>query len=283
MGNFKNITIIDMTGLSFEFPPLFIFLVCGFAIAISLAFYLLRSIGLFTMAKKENLKCAYVAFIPIAWIYVATKLSGTITFFGKKFKNFAYVALAIMLVADLTFIFVNCVIYVPVIGYYLQGGEVAIAVPGEGLPGNFVEYGITSGIYLGNNFLNPYVEMGWIIKVASICSVIYRIFEIVQIILLVMIYIGLFRSYMPEHNFIGSMLSVLGFFPIMVFIVRNKKPVNFEEYIRAKFYGMHASRPNQNGAQGSSMNGEGRNDTPPKRPENDDPFPEFNQKSEKDD
>lgn len=280
MGDLKNITVIDSTGLGVQFPPSLLIVAICIGLAISLVFYLLRSFGLYTMAKKENLKSPYLAFIPIAWIYTATKLAGKVTFFGRKFKNFAGFALAVFAVAEIIVLFVNLVVYVPVVGYYLQGGEITFAMASKGLPGDLIEYPLTTGLYLKNNF-DPYYTHTWIISIASVCSFLYNLFEIAEIIVLVMVYTGLFRRYWPEHSLLGCLFSIFGIFPIMVFAVRKREPVNYDEYMRAKFYGVHAQRPQQPPKNVEDPFGYGSPEASGK--ENSDPFPEFNDKREKDD
>ena len=46
------------------------------ALAVLLAFYALRSIGIYVIAKKQEQKHAFLAFVPFAWLYIVCKLLG---------------------------------------------------------------------------------------------------------------------------------------------------------------------------------------------------------------
>ena len=58
-------------------------------LAVIIAFYVLRSIGLYKMAENSGVKNAWFAFIPFGWIFTAGKIIGTAKIFGRPFKNFA--------------------------------------------------------------------------------------------------------------------------------------------------------------------------------------------------
>ena len=66
-----------------------VFIALGIFFAITLAFYLLRSFGLYALAKRQEIKCAWIAFIPFAWFYVACKLVGESRFFNKPIAKLA--------------------------------------------------------------------------------------------------------------------------------------------------------------------------------------------------
>ena len=68
-------------GFALEVPIGMILTVLITSLIIPLAFYVLRSIGLYKLAKRKNLKCAFMAFIPCVWIYVACRLVAESKFF----------------------------------------------------------------------------------------------------------------------------------------------------------------------------------------------------------
>jgi hypothetical protein len=45
----------------------------GVYLAVIIAFYALRSIAIFVMAKRRNIKNAWMAFLPCIWFYTACK------------------------------------------------------------------------------------------------------------------------------------------------------------------------------------------------------------------
>ena len=59
------------------------------ALAIVIAFYLLRSIGLFVLAKRQNVKHAYLAWIPLVWFYLLCKLIGKVRLFNMPYEKIA--------------------------------------------------------------------------------------------------------------------------------------------------------------------------------------------------
>ena len=274
MKNLKNITIIDSTGLGVLIPPALIFVACGIGLLVVVGLYLLRSFGLYAMAKKENHKNPNLAFIPFVWIYTASLLAGKVSFFGKKFKNFAVIALVVFCLTEAIALFINAVVYIPVVGYFLQGGEITIAAMRDGLPSGLVEYPLLSGVFLRNYFLYPYATSIWLIKFATVLSYLYDLLSILEIIVLVMIYIGIFRKYWPEHSFLGCAFSIFGFFPIVIFALRKRQPINYEEYVRARFYGVHANTNQGQPSPKEDIDPFGY-DMPKEAKKDEDPFPEF--------
>ena len=57
-----------------EIPSNLIWSAIGVGLLIPLALYVLRAIGLFVLAKKREIKHAYLAFLPFVWIYIVCKL-----------------------------------------------------------------------------------------------------------------------------------------------------------------------------------------------------------------
>lgn len=49
--------------------------------------YICKGVGLYTMAKRENMSCPWLAFIPVARFYIQGELCGDITFGKKKMRD----------------------------------------------------------------------------------------------------------------------------------------------------------------------------------------------------
>ena len=93
----------NATIYSFDTP---IIIGVSIGVALIIAAYLLRSFGLYIMAKRENKKLAFLAFIPFAWTYTACVLAGEVSFFGKKIKFFPAIFIPLYcFVTASTFIF----------------------------------------------------------------------------------------------------------------------------------------------------------------------------------
>ena len=52
---------------------------------VPITFYLLRSIGLYTLGKRNGIRNAYLAFIPFVWYYVLFKLVRESNIFGYSY------------------------------------------------------------------------------------------------------------------------------------------------------------------------------------------------------
>lgn len=249
------------------------------SLAVTLLFYVLRSVGLYKLASKANVKGAWLSFIPFVWVYVACKLIGTIILFGRPLKQGAVIFAVIYSVGELLSLFYNCMVYVPVISYYVQGGTVYL---NEGVAGA-VKY--ASGLYLGSNFINPYGT--GILLFLRVIYYLINVSNLLNVFIEITVFFGLFRKYWPAHYILATLLSVIGLFGIMVFVIRDKEPVDFGEYIRNKYYAYYGNRGangygGYNGYSGganapdepfeSGGTGESANDG------NDDPFPEFDER-----
>ena len=93
------------------------------SIVAKIAFYLLRSIGLFVMAKKRGLDKAFLAFIPCVWMYTACKLIGNARIFGFTFEKVALAFCIVFSVGQVLNFFYNFIIYFPVVGNFLAGKQ----------------------------------------------------------------------------------------------------------------------------------------------------------------
>ncbi len=287
MSNIKNI-IWYFNG---DFDPLrlgFGSILAGVLIelAVILALYILRAVALYTIAKRQSIKKPWLAFIPCMWIFIAGKAMGTLLVKGKPAKNLALIATILFTVGEVLSLVINFLTYFPLIGYYLSGGEVVvmdIIVPGEASVQGFVEYLFNTTILVrptggSGGIVYPYANLNAVIWAINIMAILRDLLSIAVLVFSILIYVGLFRKFMPQHYVLLTVLSFLGLFPIMVFIVRKKNPVNYNDYLRSRYYG-HGYNPyagvNQNmgGAQTTSQD--------PKVPES--PFEEFEEKDKDND
>ena len=235
--------------------------VLSVTLAIYVALYVLRSIGLYKLALKSNVKNAYIAWIPCVWMYTACKIIGKVRVFGfgNTMDKLAVWACVIFSVAVIVPLVYNFLTYFPYLGYIFQGGTV-----------EFVSD--RSGAYLnaGSDFINPFDT--------EFLSVLRRIFyyfqfvlNLAEIFITVTVYINLFKKFWPEHYILAAVLSFLGLFPIFVFAIRNKNEVDFREYIRRRFYGAGFTPYGRNGFQGGNGGTSDGNDANGK----DEPFGEY--------
>lgn len=230
------------------------------ALFIVLAFYLLRSIGLYKLAVNQGIKNAYIAFIPCVWMFLACKLIGKVRIFGNTFEKAALVICIIFSVCELLPLAYNFLRIFPYVAYYLEGGAITVKVGTETI------------IQAENNFLNPFdtPAINMMINILRIAS---ALLDIAEILIVVFVYIALFKKFWPQHYILASVLSFLGLFSVFVFAIRNNKPVNYADYIRSKYYGYGQ------GGYGAPYNGgNGNNAADFNSRKEDEPFSEFSDK-----
>ncbi len=231
------------------------------SLAISLAFYLLRSFGLYAMAKKKELSHAFIAFIPCVWIFTACKLIGKVKCFGSTFERLALLfAIALAVGQGLNFIY-NFLIYFPVAGNFLAGREMFLVMVTDTTVGvDAYTQGMVhlSGDIYGYGLVNPYVRLGISQNTIDvILNIIYYVSTLTDIAVLVVtitLYVSLFRAYVPQHYILFSVLSVfLGIFAPLVFAIRKKDSIDYNDYLRQRYNawysnGSYYGGPVNNGA-----------------------------------
>ena len=102
------------------------------------------------------------------------------------------------------------------------------------------------------------------------------LFGLVSTIITIFMYVNLFRKFWPQHFIIGAILSVVGLFGPLVFIIRKKEPIDYAQYLRSRYhyynpYGGQYGSPYQYGSRPENA------PTPPPHP-----FEEFAERGEVD-
>ena len=242
-------------------------------IAITLAFYVLRGIGLYVMAKRQNFNFKWMAFVPCVWVYVACRLVGECRFFNTTFKKLAVVATVIFGIGCLVQFAFNFILYFPVIGNFLTGGEVVFNMAEE----STITY--LEPIVSGFPFFveaNPYTQLGitpqLLNSVLNMLDIASSLFSLASTIILISVYVCLFKKYWPKHFILVSVLSWLGLFAPLVFAIRNKEPVDYNEYMKQRYNGWYVNgNPYMNHRNPYSQ-----------QQGNTDPFEEFGERKDKD-
>ena len=227
-------------------------------LAVTLAFYALRSVGIYKLAKNQGVKAAWLAFVPLAWMWTACKLIGKTPLFGKTFASFAILFTVVFAVAGIVPAVINGFEYLPHALRYLGGEDITLAVTSEGY------------------YFEPLVVFSTeVITILRILQYLNYFLNLASIIITVFVYINLFKKFWPEHYIIAAVFSFFGLFPPFVFAIRNNKAVNYADYLRSRFYGygMRGS-----GASGVDPDGYARKEEERQRRE--EPFAEFSDKPE---
>ncbi|MBP5467353.1 MAG: hypothetical protein J6Y43_07330 [Clostridia bacterium] len=192
-------------------------------LAIYIVFYVLRSIGVYKLAKGQGVDKAFFAWIPCLWMFTACKIIGKARFFGTPAENVAVWVCVFFSVAVIVPFITEFLRFFPYVAYYLEGGTLTMNLS-EGMV-------ISAGTDFVNNFDTPAINA--VIKILSALGYLLRIAEI---FITVSIYIALFKKFWPQHYILAAVLSFFGLFGIFVFAIRNNKPIDFNEYIRRRYY-----------------------------------------------
>ncbi len=265
-----------------------VYLTIGLALAVVLAFYVLRSIGLFVLAKRQNVKHAFLAWIPCVWMYTACKLIGNVKVFGRPFAKLALIFCIIFSVAEVLTLVYQALVYFPLVGNFLAGKEICyapyITEADTDFFKNYHQFATNSGIYVTDSFVNPYgVGLITVNRILSVISIISTIVDLASIVIVITVYINLFRKFWPQHYVLASILSVFGVFAPFVFAIRKKDPINYMDYLRSRYnYNPYGNPYGHYGPQGGPYGGNpyGNPHAAPKAPEH--PFEEFADKGEVD-
>ncbi|MBO4594176.1 MAG: hypothetical protein J5697_00570, partial [Clostridia bacterium] len=215
------------------------------ALAVLLTFYLLRSIGVYKLAKANGIEKPWIAFIPAVWMFTACKLIGESSgFFGQTYKKLALAFGIAFSVCAAVSLIDRALSYYPLISYALQAGETArIYYAGSYSSDFFASSGIPvypyDSAFCVEGFVAAYPS--WINGLLRVINILGIFTSIVSIVITVSVYFSLFRKFWPEHYILASLLSILlSLFPIFMFAVRNNKPVNYGEYMREKYRAFYA-------------------------------------------
>ena len=254
------------------------------ALAIILAFYVLRSIGLFVLAKRQNIKHAFFAWIPLVWFYIFCKLIGKSRIFNMPYEKVAVWLCVVFAVSELLVIVISFLSYFPLFQYSLiEGGTLYIAT-GEQLGNGMVRYMTIEGglgIYGTKKILPFGMAIGNYNKLIEVLNLFSMLFDLASIIITISAYFAFFRKYLPQHYMLASLLSIFisPALAIFIFVCRKKDPMDYNEYIRSRYqayqnpYQNPYSNPyNQGGYNGGYQ--------APKQPDH--PFSEFAEKGEVD-
>lgn len=273
------INFVDYQGYGAQINNGFIYGIAIVSALAILAFYLLRSFGIYTLAKRNGIKNAYLAFIPCLWVYLVCKLIGNARFFIGSFSKLAVLICAVFTLGEVLVFVYNFINYFPLIMYFLQGGTITILEAEE---------------QLLINTANDFVNLFDVPAVNVISMIIYYLnvpLELAGIVITVFLYINLFKKFWPEHYILASVLSIMGLFAPFAFAIRKKSAVDFNEYMRQKFnrynnpYGSHPYGRDRNpydNQNTQNYNNYRRPEEPFSEFDKGEPFGEFSDKDKKD-
>ena len=234
------------------------------AVVFWLIMFVLQGIGLYTMAKRRGMKKKALAFIPFANIYYIGKLSGECVVFGQRMKRAGLYAMIAQTVASI----LSLAIIAGQLYLYTNCGEPMIDET----------FGTPYWVITGGGFASV------VAKFMEVSAYFIRIIQLVTSVLMLILLSGLYKKYSPRNYFMLGVLTIM--LParfLIVFFLRNREPIDFEAYMRARreaymrqqqqyhqqYYGSYGNRYG---------NPYGNPYQPPQKPE--DPFEEFGGKTD---
>ena len=168
------------------------------------------------MAKKANVNRRFLAFIPFAYTLLVEELAGEVSFFGHKVKRLGLWAMILEFISVVYHAFVVWALHV----LYVRNGA-------------NLEYVSLSGIDIATwSHLSP----EGVLWLQFYQSGIESLIVLVESILFLLLYIGLYKRYVPHS---ASLLGIAGAFvpffkPVAVFCLCNREPIDYEAVMRAK-------------------------------------------------
>ncbi len=256
----------------------YVIITASLSLAITIVFYVLRSIGIYTLAKKAKIKGALLAFFPCVWLYPTCMLIKETKVFGSTVGKMAVLFTVIFTASEFLFLVSEFISYFPLVGNVLMNkANIYVGLDSE-IAKNLYEYKYLSnmGIYVNSSFVDPYRNLPWIENLLMVISSVSMILELASIIITITVYVNLFKKYVPAHFILYAVLSAMGLFGVFVFVIRNKQPIKYMDYIRARYQNFYGAQ----GPQGGGPYGYyGGNASASSRP--DSPFEEFADKKDK--
>lgn len=253
----------------------------GIGAGVWLILFILQGVGLYTMAKRRGMRKRALAFLPFANIWYMGKLAGECRVFGRKVKRVGLYAMLAQIALTL------------LIGLYLAA-ELYLYMQGEPIYPETSHYP-----YWGFDGFAGKVEDFY-----KYGDLFIAIFDLTYVILMIVLLNGLFKQYAPRKYMILSILFVF-LSParfVTVFCLRNKEPIDYEAYMRARreayirqrqqYYNRYGNGSYGGNPYGNPYQQNPYQNQPPKQPEEpfgefggkpkpDEPFDEFNGKGEK--
>lgn len=263
-----------------------VFTVAAIVMAIVLTLFLLRAIGIFKLSKKAGIKSAFMAFIPFVWIFPACKLVKESKFFNTTIGKLAVIFTIICALTEMLSFAYEFLVYFPYVGNFLMGRDIYMIVNESYVTDQYFVLFEGLGLYgKVGEFVNPYTDVYAMQKVMDGIGYTCNILSILHSIIIVWIYIALFKKYWPQHFALGAICSIFGLDGPFIFAIRNKEPVNYMDYLRSRYhaYGNPYGPYGGQGQHGSFYGGDGRwhNAQKENPADSEEPFGEFQDKKDK--
>ena len=195
-----------------------LYIIFGAAGGAYLVCLILGGLGLYVMAERAGIKHSWLAFLPFANTYYAGKVAGETSFFGKTIKRaglYAMIAEIVYAALEICSLITSVLLCNPAYFETNYTGNTATLI---------------------FDISRVPVEMQWLVNGSTWFSALALAVNLIMLLFLCIVYTALYRKYCPGHAFILTVISVL--LPIRAFVlfaIRNKKPMEFEDYLKSRF------------------------------------------------
>ena len=229
-----------------EISRLLVYVYALVAVLIYGALFVLRAIGLRTIAKRNGVKGGiWTVWVPFLWIYVACKIVGDMRLFGLSFKTLAIIGLCIFSVYGVAYIIYNVIYYAPLVMYYIQGGEIVIS--STPLAGEYASYlSPYNDIFVKVNhelitvinkdvrYFFPYQNRLLFTNLYNVCVNVVNYVSLFKILAQCFVYSAIFRKYWVRHFMLGTLLSIFidPMFSIFIFAIRKNMAARLVRVVR---------------------------------------------------
>ena len=211
-----NLYYIVMTILSMSNVPVpgVFYYALALGVVLWIGLFVLQGFGLYAMAKRRGMEDKWKVFVPFVNIQYIGKLAGDCYIFGQKVKRAGlYAMLAQIFVTVLCTLVVASEIYL-----YSVCGEPKLDA--LNMPYWSDLQGFSSTVF------KFYDVSGYLL------SIVQLVYELLMLILL----LGLYKKYNPKNYMALGFLEL--FVPlsryIVIFVLRNRKAIDYEAYMRAR-------------------------------------------------
>ncbi len=214
-----------------------------------ISFYVLRTIGVYKLAKREKLKTAFMAFLPFVWLYPAIILVKESKLFRSTLGKWAIAFVIVFSLAQIITFTNQFLLYFPLVGNYFMGREICLVASEAGVAElmnmGFTPYIEGSGIWINltdsatnGRFVYPY-DFYAVNTWFTISNMLTMVLDFAVLLIELAVFFNIFRKYWPQHFVVGTILSMFGLFPVFIFIIRNKQPMSYMEYLRSRYQNMY--------------------------------------------
>ena len=194
------------------------YILLGVAGAAYLFCLILGGLALYVMAERAGIKHSWLGFIPFANTYYAGKVAGESPFMGKRMKRAGLYAM----IAEMVYAAVEIMSLI---------SSILLASP-RYYETVYMDGGASSLVF---NLASVPKGLQWMAGASTWLSVASIAADLIMIIFLCAVYNALYRKYSPRGAYFMTVFSVL--LPVRAFLlfsVRNKDPMDYDEYMRGR-------------------------------------------------